>query len=95
MSLKEQVFLVTSFLNKLATTNSVEIVTAATTMLAEGGAVFVELFGQEIDFTNKMHKGIIIPNQRNSLGVQCVDDPTYTTRKLVFYAKNVFLPLRM
>ena len=95
MSSTEQVFLVTSFLNKLATTNSVAIVIAATIMLAEGGAVFVALFGQEIEFTNKMYKGIINPNQCKSFGVQCVDDPTDPTRKLVFYAKNVFLPRHM
>ena len=63
MSSTEQVFLVTSLLNKLASTNSVAIVIAATTMLAEGGAVFIALFGKEIDFTNKMYKGIINPNQ--------------------------------
>mmetsp|Transcript_15996 Transcript_15996/g.23840 ORF Transcript_15996/g.23840 Transcript_15996/m.23840 type:complete len:787 (+) Transcript_15996:5053-7413(+) len=91
----EQVCSVTAFLDELATTDNVAIVTAATAMFDGDGAPFIAVFGQGLDFTKKMDKGLINPNQCRSFGVQCVDDPTDPTRKLGFYAEDVFLPLRM
>ena len=59
-------------------------------MVDDDVAVIVAVFGQGIDFNNKMNKGIIDPNQCRSFGVQCVDDPTYTTRKIgVLFQKCV------
>ena len=84
---------VTALLNGLATTTIVAIVTDATAIVDGVGALFIAVFGKVIDFTNKMDKGLINPNQYRSFGVQCVDDPTDITRKLGFYANNMFLPL--
>ena len=47
----------------------------------DDGAVYVTLFGQVLDFTNKIYKGLINPNQWKSFGFQFVDDPTDTTSK--------------
>ena len=91
----EQVCSVNASLNKLETTNNVVIVTAATAMIDDDGAVFITVFGQGIDFTEKIERGLINPNKCRSFGVQFFDNPTDTTRGLVFYSNNVFLPLHM
>ena len=70
------------------------MVTAATAMIYENGTVFIAVLVQVIDLTNKMDKGLINLNHCRSFGVQCVYGPTGTTRKLGFYANDVFLPLR-
>ena len=62
-------------------------------MIDYNGTLFIVVFGQGLDFTSKMNKGIINTNQCISFGVQCIDKPTDPTRKLVFYSNNVFLPL--
>ena len=53
------------------------------------------VFGQGLTFTKKTEKGIINTNQCRSFLVHCVDNHNNPTRKLGFYANNVFLPLRM
>ena len=95
VSRTEQVCSVTGFLDELATTNNVSIVTAATAMIDDDGAIFIAVFGQGLDFTDKMDKSLINPNQCRSFGVQCVDDPTDPTRRLGFYSDDTYLPLRM
>ena len=61
-------------------------------MIDYNGTLFIVVFGQGLDFTSKMNKGIINTNQCISFGVQCIDKPTDPTRKLVFYSNNVLLP---
>ena len=95
MSSTEQVCSVTSLLDDLLATNNVTIETAATATNDDNGTVFIVVFGQGLNFTKKMDKGLINNNQCRSLDVQCFNDPTNTKRKLVFYAKNVSLPLYM
>ena len=95
MSSTEQVWSVTAFLDKISTTINVTIVTAAIAMVDDNGTVFIAVFGQGINYTKKMYKGIMNPNQCRSFGVHFFDNSTGPTRKLVFYANNVFLPLRM
>ena len=58
----EQLLSVTVFLNQLETTDNVAIVTAATSMIDDNGAVFITVFGQGLDFTEKIYKGLINPN---------------------------------
>ena len=72
MSSTEPLYYATEFIDKLATTNNVAIVTDATTTIDDNGAVFIVLFGQVLDFTKKMDKIIINTNQCRSFGVQCV-----------------------
>ena len=69
MSTTEEVFSVTAFLDKLVTTNNTAIITAYTTMINDDGALLIALFGQGIDFTKKMDKGLINPNQCRLFGV--------------------------
>ena len=95
MSSTEQVCPVTAFLDKLANTHNIAIVTAATDIIDDYGAVLIAVFVQELDFTNKIKKRLINHNQCISFGFQCVDDPNYTARELVFYANNMFLPLHI
>ena len=64
-------------------------------MIDDDGAIFIAVFGQGLDFTDKMDKSLINPNQCRSFGVQCVDDPTDPTRRLGFYSDDTYLPLRM
>ena len=64
-------------------------------MIYDDGAVLITVFGQLIDFTKKMYKGLINTNQRRSFGVQCVNEPNNPTSKLAFCANNLFLPLCM
>ena len=64
-------------------------------MIDDNGAVFVTLFGKGLDFTNKLDRSLINPNQCISFGLQCVNGPTDPTRKLLFYANNVFLTIFM
>ena len=53
-------------------------------MIDDDGAVFITVFGQGIDFTEKIERGLINPNKCRSFGVQFFDNPTDTTRELVF-----------
>ena len=64
-------------------------------MIDDDSTVIIAVFVKVLNFTKKMDEGLINPNQFISFGVKWVDDPTDPTRKLVFYANNVFLPLRM
>ena len=64
-------------------------------MIDNDGVLFVLVFSEGLDYTNKMVKGLINPIQCRSFGVQFVDNPTDTTRKLAFYANDVFLPIHM
>ena len=64
-------------------------------MIYDNGAVFIKLFGQGLGFTKKTDKELINTNQCRSFDSQCVDDPTDPTKKLAFYANNVFLPIHM
>ena len=57
-----QVCSVTAFLNQLATSNNSAIVTPATAMIDDDGELFIAVFRQEIDFTEKMDMGLINPN---------------------------------
>ena len=95
VSSTEQLFSVAVLLDKLVTTNNVAIITASTAMIDHDGAVSIAVLVKGLDFTDKMDKGLINPNQCRSFGVQCFNNPTDTTRKLVFYANNVFLLLCM
>ena len=83
---------VTEFLDELAATNNVVIVTSATSTIDDKGAVFISVFEQGLDFNKKMEKGLINPNKFRSF-FKCADDPNDPIMKLVFYAINVFLPL--
>ena len=64
-------------------------------MIDDYDTVLITVFGQGIDFTKEIDKVIINTNQCISFCVQCVDGPTYPTRKLAVYENNVFLPLRI
>ena len=64
-------------------------------MIDNDVAVFIVVFGKGLDLTKKTEKGLINTNQCISFGVQCIDGPTDPTRKLVFYANNLFFPLHM
>ena len=74
---------------------NVAIVTASTSIIDDNSAVFITVFVQGLDFTKKMYKVLINPNQCISFGVHWVDDPTNPKIKLVFYSGNVLLPLLM
>ena len=76
-------------------TNNVTIVTAATSMIDYNGAVLIKLFGQGLDFTKNIYKGLINPYQCISFCFQCINDPNDTTNKFALYANNFFLPLWM
>ena len=61
-STKEQFCSITAFIDKLARTNKVSIITSATTMIDDYGEVFIALFGQGLNFTKKIYKGLINSN---------------------------------
>ena len=84
MSSTEQECSVNEFLNELATANNVSTVIAATSMIDDDGTLFLFVFGQGLNFTKKMDKGPVNPNQCILFGVQCVDNPTDPTRNWDF-----------
>ena len=63
VSSAEQVWSATELLDKLANTNNVKILTAATAMIDEYGTLFIAIFGQGLNFTKKMDKGLINTNK--------------------------------
>ena len=91
MSSTEQVCSITAFLEDLAATNNVAIVIAATAMIDEDGRVFMNYLDKDSTSLRKYKSTKINSNQCRSFGVQCVDGSTDPTRKLGFYANNVFL----
>ena len=62
-------------------------------MIDDNSDLLITVFVQELDLNIKMDKGLINTNQCKSFGFQRVDNPTDITRKLIFYANNIFLPL--
>ena len=75
LSQTEQVWSVTAFLDKLSATNYVAIVTDTTAIIDNDGAVFISVFVQGLDFTNKMDKILINPNQCISFSAQLILEP--------------------
>ena len=69
ISSTEQVFSVTALLKELAATNNVTIVTADASMIDDGGAVFITVFVQGLDFTDKMDNSLIKTNPCRSFSV--------------------------
>ena len=89
MSSTEKLCSVTAFLNELATTNYVAIVTSATVIIDDNSAVFISVFWQGIDLTKKIDKipinaDDLVPNASTTLLILLVN--------LDFDANNVFFP---
>ena len=58
-------------------------------MIDYNRALLIAVFSKVIDFTNKMDKGLINPNQCRYFCVQYFGNPTYITSKLGFYDNDV------
>ena len=63
MSITEKLCSVTKFIDFLATTNNIAIVTTATAMIDNNVKVLISVFGQGLNLTKKIEKGQINNNQ--------------------------------
>lgn len=86
---------VSPFLDDLGSSDNVEIVTGATAYTDELGQVHILVFGQGLDFTDRMDKSLINPYQCRAFGVDVVDDPTDPSRTLGMYPDKEHFPLKM
>jgi ribosomal protein L31E len=88
---------VSPFLGEYEEQEDVKICTALTAVtLQDTGETIIIRFGQALDFTSKLEKTLVNPNQLRAFGVPVCDDPTDPFRELgIQLDSDLFLPMSM